>query len=263
MVKLRNARHLSLLLMVVFLAGLTGCCKKPHYTARPLKPLTKEVADFVQTKEQVTVMVKKLTREDCKEIFDGRTFPKKIVPLQISVANNSTMAWILVPHNISLPCIDESTIEHMLRYDATTRSLLGILGFFAIPTASISMVMACFSHSMVGLFPLVVIVAGFATITPILMGVSLGVAVTTLARTSYLKTMNTQISADLNEKALYTPLTIMPAAIQNKLIFAKSKATTFHAKSHSARSKSCTQEFSIALTGENNGQLIFDVNLGK
>jgi len=82
-----------------------GCVKSPFARPRNLKPLNKETARDVQTKEQATVYAKKLNIDDQQELFGkyAKQLQKfHIVPVQVTVENNSAMSLVLADKNIAL-----------------------------------------------------------------------------------------------------------------------------------------------------------------
>jgi hypothetical protein len=82
-----------------------GCLKTPIQRPKNLKPLTKETAHDSQTKEQVTVHAKKLSLEDQELMFGNcaKQLEKyHIVPVQLTIENNSTTCWVLTDKNIAL-----------------------------------------------------------------------------------------------------------------------------------------------------------------
>jgi hypothetical protein len=82
-----------------------GCLKTPIQRPKNLKPLTQETSHDSQTKEQVTVYAKKLDFEDQELMFGSCAKQLKkyhIVPVQLTIENNGTTAWVLADKNIIL-----------------------------------------------------------------------------------------------------------------------------------------------------------------
>jgi len=98
----RSFKLLSSLFLILICAG---CVKSPFARPRNLKPLTKETAHDVRTKEQVTVYAKKLNNGDQQELFGkyAKQLQKfRITPVQLTVENKSELNWILEQQNIDL-----------------------------------------------------------------------------------------------------------------------------------------------------------------
>jgi len=97
-----RSKYICLLSLVLCCAG---CVKSPFARPRILKPLTKETAHDVRTKEQVTVYAKKLNNADQQEMFGEYAIDLNklsIVPVQLTVENRSQLNWVLSNKNIDL-----------------------------------------------------------------------------------------------------------------------------------------------------------------
>ena len=80
--------------------------------------------------EDVTVLVRKLTTEDCKYVFDGRSFDSsknEIIPMQVTVRNNSNNSVLLKKKDIVLPLLDNETVSKALHYKTGARSVASAL----------------------------------------------------------------------------------------------------------------------------------------
>ena len=91
---------------LLILLTCAGCLKSPLQRPKNLKPLTKETSHDSQTKEQVTVYAKKLDMNDQTEMFGkyARQQLQKyhVVPIQVTIENQSATAWVLADINITL-----------------------------------------------------------------------------------------------------------------------------------------------------------------
>ena len=99
-------KSIKLSASLLIILTCAGCLKSPIQRPKNLKPLTKETAHDSQTKEQVTVYAKKLDANDQIEMFGdhgGQQLQKyHVVPIQLTIENKSTTAWILADKNIAL-----------------------------------------------------------------------------------------------------------------------------------------------------------------
>jgi len=97
---------------------LFGC----GYRMKPLKPIRKNRTDYKETIDGVSVRVTKLDKESFKECFNSKGIPKIMIPLMITVKNDSDNAINVASRHISLPLLDHREV-----YDRMRRSQMGIL----------------------------------------------------------------------------------------------------------------------------------------
>jgi len=151
---------------------LTGC--GPRYSIKPLKPIVhepKEHIDYRETKNNVTVTVKKFTAEDTFTYFNKEAlFYKKeqIQPIQLAITNNSSHVWLLEHGNIDLPLCPASMVARLVQ----ARSTPGIIAMACIGfVASAILVEVCLVLSVItGVF---MSKGAFATVALIGAGIGL------------------------------------------------------------------------------------------
>ena len=117
-------------LVLVGAVLLPSCAFRPTYNRKTMTGLNSSNAHFAETKEDVTVLVRKLTIEDCKDVFDGRNFDRsnnEIIPMQVTVRNNSNNSVLLKKKNIILPLLDNETVSNALHYKTGARSVASAL----------------------------------------------------------------------------------------------------------------------------------------
>ena len=112
-----------------------GCIKSPIQRPKNLKPLTQETTHDSQTKEQVTVYAKKLSIDDQVDVF-GKYAQQQldkyhIVPVQITIENNSTTCWILADKNITINKLTLAEVNTKLFSARRWRPLWIFLGCLA------------------------------------------------------------------------------------------------------------------------------------
>ena len=127
-------------LFAVVLVGalvLPSCTFRPTYNRKSLTGLNSGSADYTETIDGVTVLIRKLTVSDCKEAFDGRSFndPKNsILPMHITIRNSSDQSVVLKKRNITLALLDNEEVSKALHYNTAGRSVAAALlpgGIFA------------------------------------------------------------------------------------------------------------------------------------
>lgn len=138
----------TLLLSLGVLLVIPAC--GPKYQSKQLKPLNTRSAQFEQTKDNVTLRVKQLNKQETNALFDNRAselFTKNnpIVPLQITITNNSAKDLLFNKKTFTLDiCNEHDVISRITFYDPTGRVLvkrtlsalgLGISGLGIYPAA--------------------------------------------------------------------------------------------------------------------------------
>ncbi len=120
-------------LFAVVLVGalvLPSCTFRPTYNRKSLTGLNSGSADYTETIDGVTVLIRKLTVSDCKEAFDGRSFtdPKNsILPMHVTIRNSSDQSVVLKKRNITLALLDNEEVSKALHYNTAGRSVAAVL----------------------------------------------------------------------------------------------------------------------------------------
>ena len=102
---------------LILLAFIPGCIKKQQFKPQQLKPLSKQSATYDETSNGVTVMAKKLNKDDCSKLFNKRAKnlfkgKKVIYPIQLSIENKQSKDMVLVAENIDLLLADSKMIAN-------------------------------------------------------------------------------------------------------------------------------------------------------
>jgi hypothetical protein len=113
-----NHKKIAVMLSLITLACLSGCIQqtKQQKTAKQIKSLTTDTADYTSTQDGLTVMVKAYTTEqEVTDLFGRRgkrllKRKKAIYPVQVTVKNNTNTSFILNKKNINLSLVTQSTI---------------------------------------------------------------------------------------------------------------------------------------------------------
>jgi hypothetical protein len=120
---------LSLFAALGLLLVLPGCVQE--YKKTKLMPLSKQTAHFEQTKDGVTLRVKKFDADDCEEAFSGRgsslvTGKNAVFPLQLSIENKSNHAVFLCDEMIGLSLTSYKKVTRLLRSGWSVGGGLGV-----------------------------------------------------------------------------------------------------------------------------------------
>lgn len=118
--------------MLLFL--LPSCAKKDNHHIPHLKPLTSYI-DYAESRDDITLRVKKLTEHDCKPLFGNRTrllFKKRnkrppIYPIQLSITNKTNHRITLKPEDIGLILTDYKTVAKRIEHNTFLHALGGIV----------------------------------------------------------------------------------------------------------------------------------------
>lgn len=121
-------------LMLLF---LSGCGQKPSYQLVPLKQKVAYDQVVKQTeKGDVTIRCCRCSKEYIRKALGkqgdallGLRSHKRIVPVQISIENNSDYAWTLSPYDIHVPLVDLSVVKSRFVKGATQKGIAS-LGFY-------------------------------------------------------------------------------------------------------------------------------------
>jgi len=106
---------------------LSGCTKNLKYESRRLTPLSRATAHSSQTKEKVTVSVKSFDTSDQSYYFGRKT--NDLHPLQITIDNDSDVAWVLSKDNISLPLASTSAVTSKYKSTGWASVALGLIAW--------------------------------------------------------------------------------------------------------------------------------------
>lgn len=244
--------HILLSFSVIALVTLSGCVRAPKYTPRPLTKLTKETADYNQTRDNVTVMAKKLTGAESTETFgtDLTALKKGITPVQLTVENNNAAGIRIDNKNTTLPLIPAKDITEKLSYSVAAR----IAGYGALMGSSAGLAVGGFFATAEGVVSLAYMGVGMpllATGSVLLFGgAALFVAAPIIGIINAIKTakVNKIIKADVEAKTLST-LTIQQNETKNTLIFvhAKDLPHEFNLKVAHEADANKTIDFTISL----------------
>lgn len=110
-------------ILALFLILLSGC---GGYKIRPLKPLRKYEADYEETKNGITLYVKRLDREEAHECFSGRQIPfKQVVPLMLTLKNNSSHSISFSARHIGLTLFDYQAMIRLMHRSVAAPLLAG------------------------------------------------------------------------------------------------------------------------------------------
>ena len=109
--------YLSMFIPLVLIISLSGCIqqRKQQNPVKRIQPLTTESADYTQTQDGLTMMVKAYTtQQEAVELLGKhgkRLFKKKkqIYPIQITIKNNTSHNITLDKKNINLTLSEETT----------------------------------------------------------------------------------------------------------------------------------------------------------
>lgn len=244
--------RLLLSFAVIALVTLSGCVRAPKYTPRPLTKLTKETADYSQTKDNVTVMAKKLTGAESAETFgtDLTTLKEGITPVQLTVENNNPINMQINSKDVNLRLLSEKNITEKLSHSVGAR----VAGYGALMGSSAGLAVGGFFATVEGVVSLAYIGVGMpllATGSVLLFGgAALFVAAPIIGIINAVKTakVNKLIKADVEEKTLST-LTIQPNETKNTLIFVHTKdlPNEFNLKVAHEADANRTIDFAISL----------------
>lgn len=115
---------------LVFLV-FSGCAK---YQAGTLANLQPEFAPFADTKEGVTLCVKKLSNGDCKRILDRDVIKEGYQPLQITIKNETKKYILFSNQGVNLPAVPAQEVAEKVHTSTTGRAAAyGVAGLFVWP----------------------------------------------------------------------------------------------------------------------------------
>lgn len=219
-------KKLSAIILMALIIICGGCSKKAGYKPKPIRPLKEHAKiDYQETQKLVTLRVKMFNDNDCNEVFEDRANRlNDIIPLQISVENNSNKTWHLCTQNIASKCETIKYINHRLgsSYNpfmwALTTFGAGLLitAAFGLPLVflvGIPVCGSCHVNTAAFLFFGIPTVIGMLAIyaTPIAFGAALFAG-------AY---ANEDLNQYLHATVLCTPVAIAPNTTIDKLLFVR------------------------------------------
>ena len=111
----RNLLVLSLIFLV------SGC----GYKFRPLHPVRSAKADYSEKQEAISLRISRLDEEDLAHCFDGKKAPISMVPLMITIKNESEYAVRVSPRQVSLTLLEYEDVYDRLRSSIMKPGLIG------------------------------------------------------------------------------------------------------------------------------------------
>jgi len=138
-----NVKYVCVFLAVGMMV-LPGCTFRTTYNRHGLDNITNSSADYKKTQGDVTLLIRKLSNEDCKDVFDGRnlrTIENEIVPLQVTIRNHSAEDVTLKKKNVVLPLLNNAAVSKRLHMNTPLRSVLML---FLMPIPYVNIVSAFF-----------------------------------------------------------------------------------------------------------------------
>lgn len=149
----KNIFHSSIIMLC-----LSGCGKQPSYQLTPLEPRMHydQMTKATETGD-VTMRCRICTKQYMREVLGkqadvllGRSY-KRIVPLHITIENNSSYAWSLSPYDVHLPVADMQLVASRFVKSAAPQGLVSLGAHIALGVACISLgTAASILHPMLG-----------------------------------------------------------------------------------------------------------------
>ncbi len=212
-----NKKLFRLCSLVALCALLAGCGPQPSFRLQPLKPKT--TYDQL-TKDGVTVRLATCSRQYIRELFGkqgdallGLRSHRRIIPIQITIENNSDQSWMLCPYDIRLPLADFDEVKARFTKAAATKGLAS----YVVGTAG-SVMFASFGAAASILHPIP------GTIMLALAGVGLITIPLKSHRTAAeFGEQNAYYKQALEHLALREDVVVHPQETVNKLIFVERK----------------------------------------
>ena len=223
---------------LVILLILSGC--GPKYQKINLEPLTEQTKQYQETKNGITIRAKTLDEAETKAIFGKNAqklfeennyyFRKKrkvikaiqtpIIPIQISITNNSLEPISFEKEDIELPLLDYKWIHSLLELSTSKRVLatvgIGLIGTIAVGVSTLA-VLAPFTFPITcpcafGLW----FVASALTSGAFLCTVVPGTAIYQSVKT---KQANQLLQEDIKENSITNKIIVQPEEQKNMLFF--------------------------------------------
>ncbi len=249
-------------LVSTIIGALPGCKRKPG-SAAYLRPLATYI-DYQKTKQGITLRAKKLSAEDCKSLlgnragllFKKRRRKKPIMPIQISITNQTRSLVALQPKDINLELTPYNAVANRLQRSSFAQAFGKLFGGIAIAGTLIAGSLVALSTSGVLLVvigsikafaPAALIGTSALLITPFFLVVATpAVSTATVVRTSR---QNAAIKRNLKENSLRHTVLVEPGETLDTLIF--------------VTKQQYKQEFDITMRNPHNPQnrILFHVKL--
>lgn len=212
-------RYLILPLGCLCLAG----CGVRQYRRLPLPPVSEKRAHVVHQQDGIKVCARKLTREDLKSVFDGRTLARntKITGFAITVENRRATPIFLDPKPLSIQLVLIKDLAEFLGPHAYLDSSLPLVVTVGLAcctffTAAIAIAVAC----EYGVFAYLPIPAIFGSGT-------LGTGIASYYRVKKLAQYCKDLELDLQEKVLNKSLIIPAYGQTTTLLFVRNAPKEF------------------------------------
>lgn len=110
----QGIRLVSLLLVIpIAFSGCAHKAKRSSYHPQQLRHVTHETADFSETKQNVTIHVKRLNKEENQYYFGGYAL-KTFQPIQITVYNQGAQAVVIAPENVELKQVPLDRVQSVM-----------------------------------------------------------------------------------------------------------------------------------------------------
>ena len=123
---MQNSKKCGALLFLCILPFVSGCGKSLRYNPKLLPSLTIATSNSYQIHRDVTVLAKVFDAYDCEYYFNNAHL--QIIPIQITVNNESDSDWIFSPEYMNLCLADYQTITEEI-----SPSIARAIGMFFIP----------------------------------------------------------------------------------------------------------------------------------
>lgn len=222
---IRRLSHICML-SIILLPGCIG--SKQKYSIKPLEPLAhQESLIYKDSQENITVHVKKLSDTECVDLFGGRAIrlvrgKNPLVPVQISIGNNTESTCILNAKNIRLSVIPSKRVMGRLQNSSlkTALTALGIsLGVAAVTGVVGGLALnACYTASS---YPLLGIAGATAVTTATLL--VLGTPFFMIKASAPTRTENKRIKKYLKRQGLGDSLIVEAGQTTDALFFVYKK----------------------------------------
>lgn len=208
----------ALLLSLGVLLVIPAC--GPKYQSKQLKPLNKQSAQFEQTKDNVSLRVRKLSAQEADVLFDkhakqlfSKTDP--ILPLQCSITNTSDKTILVKKHGIDLDLVKTNeVVKRIGKGKDLSYALIGV-GSAALIVSAI----AIFPYGLAFLFfcgAPACLIAGAVSTGFFIVATPLAVYYNNDTVNQYNKTMN----GDISKQVIADSIAIEPSKTVDFLLFA-------------------------------------------
>ncbi len=222
MVTARRASFWGLMFCVLIL--LPGCVQQFRYEPKPLPILNSYNASFEDIQQSVSLFARKLSYHDGKDLFNGNGKylynGGTLVPVQLTIENNSSFAWTLSPNHIEIEQAPFYVVRKQVSNNTAARiATIAILGtLFSIPAIVIGAI-AVPTGVILGSGLLILSSVSIGT------GIATGTAATSVAVYEGYRSaaQNVSIEEDIHRISLLNEITIQPGKKISKLIFIPQK----------------------------------------